>query len=326
MKLTPFGDAMAGALGAVLANTAIYPMDVVKTRLQVQTPSPSPSGVSRYRSLSDGLMQIYCEEGAAGLYSGLAAGTLGTIASSFSYFYCYSWVHTVYRRLRHSGKPPGTVLELVLGALAGAMSQLVSLPVAVATTRQQTAPVKDRRSLLGTLVRIVQHEGVGALWCGLRAALVLTVNPAITYGLFERLKRLALSRAGGAPVSPLARLTPWQTLLIGAASKTLATVVTYPYIMAKVRLQWRPTDHVLASLSPREREAMTSRTAFDVLAKSYRDGGLRAWYSGMSVQIYKAVLCQAILFVLRDELSRVTWRAAPSLRRVPRSLPVGKSF
>lgn len=35
-QLTPFGMAVAGAFGAMAANFLVHPLDVVKTRLQVQ--------------------------------------------------------------------------------------------------------------------------------------------------------------------------------------------------------------------------------------------------------------------------------------------------
>jgi hypothetical protein len=55
---------------------------------------------------------------------------------------------------------------------------------------------------------------------------VLTVNPAITYGVFERVKALVLAREGRIG----GRLRVGESFWIGVASKTLATVVTYPYI------------------------------------------------------------------------------------------------
>jgi hypothetical protein len=52
--------------------------------------------------------------------------------------------------------------------------------------------------------------------------MVLTVNPAITYGAFERMKSLIL--VGGTA----SKLTPGKAFLVGALSKTLATVVCAP--------------------------------------------------------------------------------------------------
>lgn len=43
--------------------------------------------------------------------------------------------------------------------------------------------------MLQTARRIVKEDGVAGLWSGLNAALVLTANPAITYGMFEKMKQ-----------------------------------------------------------------------------------------------------------------------------------------
>lgn len=110
--------------------------------------------------------------------------------------------------------------------------------MAVIATRQQLwTPANAREkepSLLDTAKEIVGEGGVTALWTGLKPGLVLTVNPAITYGVFERLKswRLAdATRAGAGGVGPGAgKLGVAEAFWMGVISKTLATVVTYPYI------------------------------------------------------------------------------------------------
>ena len=82
-----------------------------------------------------------------------------------------------------------TATELSLGAVAGALAQLFTIPVAVVTTRQQTASKSERRGLIATAKEVIDGpDGVSGLWRGLKASLVLVVNPAITYGAYERLK------------------------------------------------------------------------------------------------------------------------------------------
>ncbi|KAI8443868.1 hypothetical protein BY996DRAFT_8559505 [Phakopsora pachyrhizi] len=83
------------------------------------------------------------------------------------------------------------------------------------------------KSLLRTASEIVKDDGLSGLWRGLKPSLVLTINPAITYGSFERLKVAILGSDG--------KMTAGKAFWIGALSKTLATIVTYPYIMAKIR-------------------------------------------------------------------------------------------
>ncbi|KAJ3299347.1 ADP/ATP carrier protein [Borealophlyctis nickersoniae] len=299
-KLSPLADATSGALGAVMANMAVFPLDVIKTRLQVQSKQLAAlHPTQQYDSALDAFIKILQTEGVAGLYSGLAAGLFGTVASSFSYFYFYSTIRGAYHR-RYPGEIT-TAMELLLGAVAGAASQLCTLPIAVVTTRQQTAPKHEQRPFLETMLRIRQKEGVQGLWKGLKASLVLCVNPAITYGMFERLKRIWLQRmnnVGG-------RLTPGQTFIVGALSKTLATIVTYPYIMAKVRMQWAPPKSV-SELSEKDRQLVTYKSSIDVLKKVLSTDGVLGWYKGMQAQITKAVFCQAILFVCKDQIAVYT--------------------
>lgn len=176
--------------------------------------------------------------------------------------------------------------ELGLGALAGAIAQIFTIPVSVVATRQQLETSKtEAKSLITTATEIIQDDGITGLWRGLRPSLVLTVNPAITYGMFERLKVFFLGVDG--------RMTPGKAFLIGALSKTMATIVTYPYIMAKVRLQAKYDDNDNddddgqlieqgegtpqdTSLAQKRKERYNG--AIDVLRKVAAEKGLGGWY------------------------------------------------
>ena len=98
-------------------------------------------------------------------------------------------------------------------------------------------------SFVETANEIIRDGGPTALWTGLRPGLVLTVNPAITYGVFERLKTWILQsrpRASG-------KLSLGEAFVLGMCSKTLATVVTYPYIFVST------TDTRCSALMIRQR-------------------------------------------------------------------------
>ena len=100
-----------------------------------------------------------------------------------------SIVRGLYFKSKKVPTPPSTATELVLGAIAGAVAQVFTIPVAVVTTRQQTQSKSERKGLRETAREIIEGEdGPSGLWRGLKASLVLVVNPAITYGAYERLK------------------------------------------------------------------------------------------------------------------------------------------
>jgi hypothetical protein len=207
----PLADATAGAIGACIANTIVFPLDVVKTKLQVQT---KVLDKEQFQSTTDAILKIVKKDGIAGLYAGLGSGLTGTLISSFSYYFIYSSLRIRYHKSIEF-KQISTAMELTLGAVAGALCQFIVLPIGIVTTRQQT--VAKNKSVVECVEEIVREEGITELWKGLNASLVLCVNPAITFGVFERIKSQIIEGK---------TLTSKQAFLIGALSKALATVVT----------------------------------------------------------------------------------------------------
>jgi hypothetical protein len=119
----------------------------------------------------------------------MAGALLGVASTNFAYFYWYSIVRTLYTSSQAVPKHPGTLVELSLGAAAGAIAQVFTIPVAVITTRQQTQAKSERKGMVETGRDVINSEdGWTGLWRGLKASLVLVVNPAITYGAYQRLK------------------------------------------------------------------------------------------------------------------------------------------
>lgn len=195
-EVPPWGLAIAGSTGAILANALVYPLDIVKTRLQVQV-KPQPGAAPRdptddphYEGTLHAIKHILGDEGVSGLYSGMVGSLIGVASTNFAYFYWYSTVRSVYfNKVQTNGKPTSTAVELSLGAVAGALAQLFTIPIAVVTTRQQTQPKGQKKGILATGREVIESEdGYTGLWRGLKASLVLVVNPAITYGAYQRLR------------------------------------------------------------------------------------------------------------------------------------------
>ncbi|KAK0538223.1 hypothetical protein OC835_001488 [Tilletia horrida] len=333
--LTPFGNALAGALGGIFSSAVVYPLDTVKTRIQAGVQDEKAGGpkklpgtnkpLPRDTGLFTGVIKIaQSPEGVQGLYKGFAANMLNTFSTQFAYFYWYAIVRSLYidrilpRAGAAAGAKPSTAAELLLGAVAGALAQIFTIPVSVIATRQQIgggskghatvsgtpaagpaagtasagggsqtrskAMVKadallDDDSFVAVAKDIYKQDGLTGFWRGLKPSLVLTVNPAITYGVFERVKTIILAASADG------KMSPGKSFLVGALSKTLATIVTFPYILSKIRLQARSTPY---------------SSAFEVLGDILRKRGIVGWYQGMQAQIIKAVLSQALLFYFRD--------------------------
>ncbi|KAJ2780665.1 hypothetical protein GGI15_003456 [Coemansia interrupta] len=302
--LPPLGHAISGAGSSALALLLIYPLDTIKTRQQVETRSSKDSGddddEDQKDSAANTLRRIVRNEGVGGLYAGLATNLANQVVNGFVYFYAYSIVRRfALRTVSKNGRSLSTGVELAVGALAGVFNQLLTLPVGVVATRQQTAAVDERQGWVSTVRGIVADEGVRGLWAGFRPAMLLCSNPAITYGVFEKAKAAVLRRSGRA------QMTAGEAFWVGALAKTLATVVTYPYIMAKVRLQWRPSRQ---EMEKRGGAAVYTSSA-DVLRRVLQSEGISGWFRGMQTQIVKAVITQALMLMIKESFTRQVARA-----------------
>lgn len=288
--IRPWGRATAGAAGAVFANALVYPLDLVKTKLQVQVkqtdPSKAASGEPHYSSTWDAVSRIAAAEGISGLYGGMSGALIGVASTNFAYFYWYSVVRALYIKHNKAQGNPGTAVELSLGALAGALAQLFTIPVAVITTRQQTQKKEDRKGIFDTAREVIGGEdGVSGLWRGLKASLVLVVNPAITYGAYERLKNVVFPGKTS--------LRPWEAFVLGAMSKSLATIVTQPLIVAKVGLQSRP---------PAVRQGKPFKSFVEVMRFIVENEGALSLFKGIGPQLLKGLLVQGILMMTKERV------------------------
>jgi solute carrier family 25 (peroxisomal adenine nucleotide transporter), member 17 len=289
--------------------------------MQVQPASKSTpdDDTTYYTSSLDAAQKIVKQEGLCGLYTGIFGGLVGVASTNFAYFYWYTFVRDAYKRRNKVDGPLSTVMELLLGAVAGALAQIFTIPVSVCTTRQQTQFGEDKKGLIATAKEVIGEDGITGLWRGLKPSLVLVVNPAITYGLFERFKDAMY------PNSP--RLSPGQSFCVGAVSKTVATIVTYPYIMAKVRMQFKPPKSDIEHESQDDSDIDRHDGAVQILRKVYNKTGFLGWYQvdlrlmsadeqGLSTQISKAVLTQAILFYFKEVFAQYTILLIALTRRI----------
>jgi hypothetical protein len=271
----------------------------VKTKLQVQvSPRHSSSKASgeeeeeaeeeaeeHYSSTLDAILKIVKRAGIAGLYSGMPGSLLGVASTNFAYFYWYTFVRNWYLK-RVGAKTLGTATELALGAVAGALAQLFTIPVAVVTTRQQTRPLNAPYvGLLDTAKEVVAEDGLSGLWRGLKASLVLVVNPAITYGSYQRFKDLLYPGK--------TRLSAFESFLLGALSKACATCATQPLIVAKVGLQSRP---------PPERKGKPFKSFVEVMRFIVEHEGLLGLFKGIGPQLMKGLIVQGLLMMTKERM------------------------
>ncbi|KXT03145.1 hypothetical protein AC578_7709 [Pseudocercospora eumusae] len=292
-ELPAWGLALAGSAGALVANSLVYPLDLVKTRLQTQvkrsitdTHAADPLDV-HYEGTLHAIQHIIQEEGVSGLFNGLGGNLLGVVSTNFAYFYWYGLVRELYHdKIAKSRKTASTPVELTLGAIAGALAQLFTIPISVVTTRQQTQKKGEKKGIVATAKEVIDGpDGVAGLWRGLSASMVLVINPSITYGAYERLHAVVFPNK--------TRLAPHEAFALGALSKMIATIVTQPLIIAKVGLQSKP---------PPQRMGKPFKSFTEVMAFIVERDGILGLWKGVAPQLLKGFLVQGILMMTKERV------------------------
>lgn len=327
--LPALGHALAGSTGTAISNLAIYPLDLIITRLQVQRQLRKSSFVAddgEYKGVIDAFKKIYYDEGGLkALYTGVVQDTGKSIADSFLFFLFYNYIRT--NRLQKKGSKATSLPvldELVVAALAGACSKLFTTPIANIVTRKQTASLLSARtsptsskepSVQNIYNTIKKEKGIAGFWSGYSASLMLTLNPSITFFLYETLKRLSRHD------EPSARLT----FLMAAISKAIASTITYPFSLAKARAQTSsspPVDtdeardvkdefqHVHtgaeAEKAGKDAKKFAKRsTVFATILQIYRTEGAAALYEGVWGEIMKGFFNHGITMIVKESIHKL---------------------
>ena len=238
--------------------------------------------------------------------------------------------------------------ELAVGAFAGACSKFFTTPISNIVTRKQTAALisarsgsrDDEPSVSAIVASIRDEKGMQGFWSGYSASLVLTLNPSITFFLYETFKRTLLPRAKRD--DPGARIT----FLMAAVSKAIASTITYPFSLAKARAQTSsksPVDKDSSVNLKNEAEGARSKddaektstdaknlakksTVFNSILHIYRTEGPAALYEGVFGEILKGFFSHGITMLLKEAIHKLIIQAfyfiLRALKKYPSSLEV----
>ncbi|XP_036901051.1 solute carrier family 25 member 34 isoform X2 [Sturnira hondurensis] len=133
--VAPAVDLVLGASACCLACVFTNPLEVVKTRLQLQGELQAPGTYHRpYRGLVASVAAVARTDGLCGLQKGLAASLLYQGLMNSVRFYCYSLAC----QAGLTQQPGGTV---VAGAVAGALGAFVGSPAYLVKTQLQAQTV-----------------------------------------------------------------------------------------------------------------------------------------------------------------------------------------
>ncbi|KAL5535679.1 AGC1 [Sanghuangporus sanghuang] len=281
---------IAGAFGA----TIVYPIDLVKTRMQNQR--GNVVGELLYRNSFDCVQKVLRNEGLLGFYRGLGPQLIGVAPEKAIKL-------TVNDLIRNLASDPETghiklSWELVAGGAAGGSQVIFTNPLEIVKIRLQVAgeAAKAEGAIPRGAVHIVRQLGLVGLYKGASACLLRDIPfSAIYFTAYNHMKKDVYSEGYNGK-----KLGFFETLISAAVAGMPAAYLTTPADVVKTRLQV---------------EAKKGQTHYKGLAdgfiKIYREEGFKAFFKGGPARVLRSSPQFGFTLVAYEYLHKYPWEERP---------------
>jgi len=269
---------IAGATGA----TAVYPIDLVKTRMQNQR-TGSYIGELMYRNSFDCFKKVIRHEGVTGLYRGLVPQLMGVAPEKAIKLTVNDLVRD---QIRDSKTGQIHIVgEVLAGGCAGASQVMFTNPLEIVKIRLQVAGEIASGERISA-INVVRDLGFFGLYKGARACLLRDIPfSAIYFPAYAHLKPKFADDTG--------YNSPLSLLVAGAIAGCPAASLVTPADVIKTRLQ------VVA------REGQTSYNGLlDATRKIYAEEGFRAFWKGAVARMCRSSPQFGVTLVTYELLQR----------------------
>ncbi|ETI23438.1 hypothetical protein G647_05240 [Cladophialophora carrionii CBS 160.54] len=281
-------ETIAGLSAGLISTIIVHPLDIIKTRLQVDTSSHPLLNSSRAV-----LRDILRNEGPsrlAALYRGLTPNLLGNSAGWALYFLWYREAQDVIRNLR--GYTPGKQLTsvdyLAASSASGILSAMLTNPIWVVKTRMLSTSAAQTGAYPGMMFglrAIYRTEGIRGFFHGLTPTLFGVSHGALYFVAYERLKvwrQMAKKDQ---------TLTNFDTIMASSLSKTFAGTLTYPHQLVRARLQ---------TYDPSATKHVRGPGLVPLIKQIWRNEGLVGYYKGLFPNLLRVVPSTCVTFLVYE--------------------------
>ncbi|XP_061654114.1 kidney mitochondrial carrier protein 1-like isoform X5 [Phyllopteryx taeniolatus] len=272
-----------GGLASVTAECGTFPIDLAKTRLQVQGQvGDSKYREIRYRGMLHAIVRIAREEGVRALYSGIAPATLRQASYGTIKIGTYQ---SLKRLLAERPQDETLATNVLCGVLAGVVSSSIANPTDVLKIRMQAQGRVIRGSMMGNFISIYQQEGTRGLW-----KVQLRVRPGGGAGL---------QPGGRGPdaddESERSGFVPGNARLRAAG----------PSVPARQRDKRNTRRFSACTKSPNVSLGYLPQIRLHLLAKTWRSEGLVALYKGFFPNWLRLGPWNIIFFLTYEQLKKI---------------------
>lgn len=171
--LPPFQKLLSGSLAGFIAQSTIYPLEVLKTRLALRK-------TGQYSSMSDCVGKIYRQEGMRAFYKGYLVNAVGILPAAGVDLALYETLKQKYKEFYPNNPQPGALALILIANTSATAAMFSSYPLFLIRTRLQSSTDKSV-SLGKMIVKIWKQDGFFGFFRGSLPNLA-KVAPAASIG------------------------------------------------------------------------------------------------------------------------------------------------
>eukprot|EP00035_Acanthoeca_spectabilis_P004834 m.107311 g.107311 ORF g.107311 m.107311 type:complete len:292 (+) comp12745_c1_seq1:162-1037(+) len=258
--------ALSAGAGGAFSSIALHPLDTVKTKIQSgdddsDEKDQSTIGTARRMIAKGGISSLYVGVWIKAVESGLTKAI-------------YYWLYTALG----GGTFSSVYAELLAGYIAEVGNKPITLPLELVAYRMICSPTP--LSPLQAVQELVAEKGVMGLYAGFLASALGSVKAAIHFSIFEQIKKGRLGDGAS-------ELGFSESFILGAIARAFSTVVTYPFIRAKVlAMTGGKTGGVLA-----------------IILEQLQLGGVAGLFRGAGPEITRGVMSTALMLSVKEQIA-----------------------
>ncbi|KAJ5752351.1 hypothetical protein N7520_009268 [Penicillium odoratum] len=297
-----FVETVAGFTAGVVSTLCLHPLDLVKTRLQVNPKSTSRVG-SSLKIVRD--ISRY-EGGFAAFYRGLAPNLVGNSTSWALYFLFYGSLKDGMCIYRGNSWALTSFDYFLASGTAGALTSLLTNPIWVIKTRMLSTGSRfpgAYSSFTSGVRQIYRTEGIPGFYRGLVPALFGVSHGALQFMAYDRLKVLRShstqgSSRGSEHGNKTRELDNMDFFALSSLSKLFAGCATYPYQVIRSRLQTYEAH-------------LMYRGATDAIMQIWTREGIHGFYKGMGPNLLRVLPSTWVTFLVYENMKIILPKLGP---------------
>lgn len=257
-----------------MSTFSLFPLNVITTKLATAPPNKSSLEVIKATVQNQGM---------SGLFQGVGPKLLQSVLGKFLYFVWFTILTKKWKQ--RNGGSLSTAEQLTCGYFAEAFHLPLSIPLEVITTNMQKSSTSSKVSAV--FQNVINENGLSGLWRGWKIYFFLCTQPAIQFTAFERLKTMWLKEGSTGSLSSV------DAFMLGAISRAIAVLFTYPFTRVRKLLQTEKKD---------EKEIKKKESFLNLIKKIVMNEGFFALYKGFYPELLRGVLSSALMLMIKEKI------------------------